>query len=218
VQHYNNTEAFAAYAQYVELYINQLAYSISWGSPLLNLAGHRSDNATLPGFARLECLWHSVENIKSWLDSFCEIDPSQLVGLPSHFWQQMVMCVTILKYLSTLGDPDWDCQAVRNTVSLVSAMDMMVQKLELGGQDPALVSDDNLFKMLGKLLVKCRAWADAWMKLPSESLDPCAATHETRSIPDLDQIFWLQAMDLDNDQWLDAVLRTPGSSTEAAQQ
>lgn len=213
------------YAHYIELHMNQLAYSMNWGSPLLNLAGQKSANGVLPGFQRLECLWRSVENIQSWIDSFCSIAPADLVGLPCHFWSQMVMCVTVLKYLSTLGDPDWDCQAVRNTVNLISAMDRMLQRLELGGQDPALLrSGDNLFMLLSKLVRKCRVWAEAWISEPLEmpaALDAAAAAEppggsvETgagghhrggSSIPDLDQIAMMHTMDLQSDEWFESVL------------
>jgi hypothetical protein len=109
-----------AYAQYVELYINQLAYSMIWDSPLFSLSGKRTDGGLFPGFDRLECLWRSAESIKSWLDSFYKISPSELVDLPFHFWSQMVLCVAVLKYLVVLEDPVWDCQAVRNTVDVIS--------------------------------------------------------------------------------------------------
>ncbi|KAK9418998.1 hypothetical protein SUNI508_07519 [Seiridium unicorne] len=92
----------------------------------------------IAGFERLECLWRSVENIKSWLDAFYKSPPPALVGLPFHFWSQMIMCVTILKYLSTLADPSWDCQAVRNTIDLTSTMDRMVEKLDLASREPGV--------------------------------------------------------------------------------
>jgi hypothetical protein len=42
-------------------------------------------------FQRLECLWQSVENIKSWLDEFYRIPCSKLVGQPFHLWSQMIL-------------------------------------------------------------------------------------------------------------------------------
>lgn len=208
------------YAQDVELYINQLAYSMSWGSPLLNLAGQISGNEILPGFERLECLWRSVENIRSWQDNFCKIAPLDLVGLPSHFWSQMVMCITILKYLSILKDPDWDCQAVRSTVNLVSTVVCIHQRLELGCHDPALPSEDNLLKLLLKLLKKCQGWAEAWMNAPTRTPAPGArswgspdaggmSSHGSR-IPDLDQMVLLHTMNLESDQWFQDLLGGPG--------
>ncbi|KAF7179366.1 hypothetical protein CNMCM7691_008299 [Aspergillus felis] len=191
-------------AQYVELHINQLAYSVRPDSPPLNLWGAL-------GFERLECLWRSVENIKSWLDYFYQIPCSNLVGQPFHFWSQMVLTVTLLKYLSILQDPEWDCQAVRNTVHLISTMDCMLQKLDLSGKEPELQCDDHLLKFLSKLLTRCRQWAEA---RHDEETRPCqTASPDTTShnhhIPDLDQMVWMQSMDLGDDQWFENVLGMP---------
>lgn len=129
----------------------------------------------------------------------------------------MILCITILKYLSTLEDPAWDRQAVRNTVDLISTMDCMLQKLEMSSKEPSLHCNDNLFKLLSKLLNKCRVWAEAWWNMtshiqdmetgPRRSADPDATSHNY--IPDLDQIAWMQSMDLGSDQWLEDVLGVP---------
>ncbi|KAF2813174.1 uncharacterized protein BDZ99DRAFT_251042 [Mytilinidion resinicola] len=209
--------AFITHAHYVDLYINQLAYSISWDSPPLNLLGPRSDGGHLPGFERLKCLWWSVESIKSWLDSFYKISPSDLVGLPFHFWSQMIMCVTILKYLSVLEDPAWNRQEVRNTVDLIATMDCMIQKLDRVCIESNFQCDDSIFNLLSKLLSKCRVWAGARLNTsqiqdaeagPYRSADPCETSHNS-SIPDLDQMIWMQSMDLEDDQWFEDAMNLP---------
>ena len=194
------------HAQYVELYINQLAFSMT--QPL-NISGRL-------GFERLECLWQSVENIKSWLDSFGAIHCSELIGQPFHFWSQMIMSLTLLKYLSTLRDPEWDCQAVRNAVPLISTIDSMLQKLDQSSQQPELQCNDHLLHYISKLLTRCRLWAEArWdMTCPMQEVNvlrarnPDVPSHNSQ-IPDLDQIAWMQSMDLGDDQWFDEVLSIP---------
>jgi len=146
----------------------------------------------------------------------------------------MILCVTVLKYLSTLADPAWDCQAVRRTVDMIPAMERMVQRLELvaasvpagarGGTGGG--SDDSLFTLLARLLSRCRDWAAAWWTLdaqqaPMANAEPCswpaedtgAMAHSGNYIPDLDQMVWLQSMDLESDQWLAGIL---GRSTNFA--
>ncbi|OBT44962.1 hypothetical protein VE00_04100 [Pseudogymnoascus sp. WSF 3629] len=210
--------AFITHAHYVELYINHLAYLISCDSPPLNLSGPRSDGGHLPGFERLKCLWGSVESIKSWLDNFHKFSPPDLVGLPFHFWSQMILCVTILKYLSVLEDPAWNRQDVRNAVDLVAAIDLMIQKLDRVCIESSLECDDSLFSLLSKLLSKCRVWADARVSRACQipggeaGLNQGADTGETShssSIPDLDQMMWMQSMDLENDQWFEDALNLP---------
>ncbi|KAJ5606764.1 hypothetical protein N7537_003383 [Penicillium hordei] len=180
--------------------------------------GQIGDGGTLLDFQRLECLWQSVENIKSWLDEFYRIPCSKLVGQPFHLWSQMILSITILKYLSTLKDPEWDCEALRNTVDLTSTMDCMAQKLDQSSNEPELQCDDHLLKLLSKLLTKCRLWAEARWSMASQLQDvetrPCQSanpdtTGHNNHIPDLDQMTWMQSMDLADDQWLEGVLGIP---------
>ncbi|KAL2695180.1 hypothetical protein AAEP93_003933 [Penicillium crustosum] len=205
-----------------------VADTFAWGQPRFAMqtssihtfsqSGQIGDSGTLLDFQRLECLWQSVENIKSWLDEFYKIPCSKLVGQPFHFWSQMILSVTLLKYLSTLKDPEWDCEAVRSTVDLTSTMDCMVQKLDQSSKEPELQCDDHLLKLLSKLLTKCRLWAEARWSMASQLQDvetrPCGSansetTYHNHHIPDLDQMTWMQSMDLGDDQWLEGVLGIP---------
>jgi hypothetical protein len=163
-----------------------------------------------------------VESVKSWLDNFYRIPPSTFMGLPFHFWSQMIMCVTVLKYLSVLEDPAWDCQAVRNTVDLLVTIDRIVQRLDLGCKEPSLQCDDNLIRLLSKLLSKCRVWASARLNvapyIPGAEArswrggDPCSTTSRNSNIPDLDQMVWMQTMDLENDQWFEEAMGWNGGT------
>ncbi|OJD18043.1 hypothetical protein AJ78_01935 [Emergomyces pasteurianus Ep9510] len=214
------------HAQYVELYINHLAYSISKDPPPLDLSRRKVDGGVLQGFERLECLWQSVENIKSWLDDFYRIPCLNLVGQPFHFWSQMILSITLLKYLSTLRDPEWDFQAVRNTVNLISTIDLLLQKLDLGSKEPELQCNDHLLKYLSKLLTKCQRWAEVrWNMAPqgqsvetrrnrnanTDTTSDSQQHHHHHYIPDLDQMVWMQSMDLGDDQWFEDVLGIPPS-------
>lgn len=71
----------------------------------------------------------------------------------------MILCITILKYLSVLRDPAWDCRAVHNTINLISVMDHMIQHLDHGHEDSGLGEKDSLLKLVSRLLVKCCTWA-----------------------------------------------------------
>ncbi|KAF5865073.1 hypothetical protein ETB97_005314 [Aspergillus alliaceus] len=180
------------------------------------LSGQKGDGGIFLGFERLECLWQSVENIKSWLDDFYRIPCSKLIGQPFHFWSQMILSITLLKYLSTLKDPDWDCQAVRNRVHLISTMDCMLRKLDLSSKEPDLQCNDHLLKLLSKLLTRCRAWAEARWNMAShvegvETTPNSDTISYNHRIPDLDQITWMQSMDLGDDQWFEDVLCIPTS-------
>lgn len=133
----------------------------------------------------------------------------------------MILCVTILKYLSVLDDPAWNRQDVRNTVDLLATVDAMIQKLDRVCAEANLQCDDSLFNLLSKLLGKCRVWADVRLDVASQiqGVDGAAASHGacpaensqsgSSSIPDLDQMMWLQTMDLENDNWFEDALNLP---------
>lgn len=129
----------------------------------------------------------------------------------------MILSITLLKYLSTLKDPEWDFQAVRTTVPLIPTLDSMLQKLELSAKDPRLQCDDHLINFLAKLLTKCRLWAEGqWMTPRVPEVDPssCQGVNATplshsEQLPDLNRIFWMQSMNLGDEQWFQDVLGLP---------
>ncbi|KAK9482625.1 C6 transcription factor [Lipomyces starkeyi] len=212
-------EILIAYAEYAELYVNQVALSIGSDAPLFSMSGQCTDDELLPGFGRIECLWQSVKAIKTWLDIFYRIPPAECVGLPFHFWSQAIRCTTMLKYLSILEDPAWDYHAVRNTVNLLSVLDWMPKKLDLASKEAGLQADDDLFKLFSKLLSRSREWAETIFNMSSLSpsrmqdyeLAPARSGNlgtitVTNNIPDMDQMSWIQEMDLESDKWFEDVL------------
>ena len=62
----------------------------------------------------------------------------------------------------------WDCQAVRNTVRLISTIDCMLQKFDLCNKEPELQCGDHLLKYLSKLLSRYRGWAEARWNLVAQ--------------------------------------------------
>lgn len=130
----------------------------------------------------------------------------------------MILCVTILKYLSVLEDPTWNRQDVRNAVDLIAAIDVMIQKLDRVGIESNLQCDDSLYNLLSKLLSKCRVWAGARLnkacQIQGVDLNHGADSSETShnsNIPDLDQMMWMQSMDLENEQWFEEALNLPAA-------
>lgn len=127
----------------------------------------------------------------------------------------MILCVTILKYLSVLEDPGWDRQEVRNKVDLIATIDLIIQKLDRVCIESSLQCDDSLFDLLSKLLGKCRVWAGTRLNMasqlqnaeagPCHGANPSETSHDS-GIPDLDQMMWMQSMDLENDQWIEDAL------------
>ncbi|CRG90357.1 hypothetical protein PISL3812_07401 [Talaromyces islandicus] len=209
-----------AYTQYVELYIDQVSRLVASDTSLLSVSTPGIESAFLPGYERIGSLWRSVESVKTWLDVFYRIPVAKCMGLPFHFWSQLIRCTTILKYLSTLEDPAWDCHAVRQKVDIMAVLEWMSNKLNLISEEAGLQSNDDLFKLLSKLLHGSREWVETRFKAATATTATTAASqppaneamldiHTTSletDMPDLDHIPWLQSMDLDNDKWFEEVL------------
>ncbi|KAK9234331.1 hypothetical protein V1525DRAFT_391554 [Lipomyces kononenkoae] len=193
-----------AYAEYAELYINQVTLSIGSDGPLFSMSGQSTNDELLPGFRRLECLWHSVEAIKAWLDIFYRIPPAECV------------------FHSISEDPGWDYHAVRNTVNLLSVLDWIPKKLDLASKEACLQADDDLFKLLSKLLSRSREWVETRFNMSTSSASSSSSRTQNcefapgrsagldtiavnNNIPDMDQMPWLQAMDLESDKWFEDV-------------
>lgn len=99
--------------------------------------------------------------------------------------------------------------------SLMSTMDCILQKLNLSSREPELQCDDHFLVYLCKLLTRCRLWAEAGWIMTSQTYDLGASrsmNHDTsyeHHIPNMDQMMWMQSIDLGDDQWFEDVLGLP---------
>jgi hypothetical protein len=87
-------------------------------------------------------------------------------------------------------------------------MDWMAKKLDQVSRGLPYPSGDDIFRLLVELLNRCKLWAEVMLARvnvarPSDS-DRCSSG--INDIPDVDQITWMQSMDLENDKWLEEVL------------
>ena len=93
-------------------------------------------------------------------------------------------------------------------------------------KEAGLQSDDDLFKLLSKLLTRSREWVAARWNISHErhenddvqvvvdhhvprgstEFEASAGSANVDGIPDLDGIPWIQAMDLESDKWFEDVL------------
>jgi hypothetical protein len=129
---------------------------------------------------------------------------------------------------AALGDC---CRAVRHRVDLLSTLDWMVAKLDEVsdevdggiGNGNGTGGGDSLFKVFSRLFGRARVWAEArWDVVPSSSSqgqEEHCASHDgdgwygshgfgmgNGGVPDVEDISWMHAMDLENDSWFENVL------------
>ena len=116
----------------------------------------------------------------------------------------------ILKHLSILEDPAWDCQAVRNTIDLLRVLNWIIEKVELASGEAGESSDNDSFKQFAKMLCMSRAWVGTRWKaeqVVEENQGPSPISNAAAGV-DCDmaypcQMAWLQSVDFENDEWFE---------------
>jgi hypothetical protein len=110
-------EVVLAHIYSTELTINEIALS---KAPIIS---NSSD------FQRLESLYTCLNSAKSWFDVFFTIPPSAYIGFSFSVLSQLVHCLVALYRLSTLDDPAWDKDIIRNTVNLLLILDQVANNI-----------------------------------------------------------------------------------------
>ncbi|KAI0160957.1 putative C6 transcription factor [Hypoxylon sp. FL1284] len=143
---------------YIELCINETLHTANSNEPLLATPGN-SSSANNAGYERVECLWRSVNAIKSWFEIFFTFSPQTTAGHSFLLRAQLARCIVILFRLSTLDDPSWDRQAVRNTVDFCLVLDRLCGKLDVASQEIGEQSGEDIYAQFSKLMRSFRGWA-----------------------------------------------------------
>ncbi|KAI1134069.1 putative C6 transcription factor [Hypoxylon sp. FL0543] len=198
-------EILIAQVHYIDLCINEAAHTANSDAPLLSTPGPEG-SGYISGFERLECLWRSTNAIRSWLDIFFALPPSQFRGFSFPFWAQLARCLVIFCRLSTLEDPAWDRKAVRSTIDLPPALDRIAEKLELASREIGEQSSDDVFSQLSRLMRMFRAWvgskmASADVEERSAWANSDTATGIGGNTMDQSQNQTMQFFDFGNDGW-----------------
>lgn len=81
-------------------------------------------------FKRIEALYACLKSIKSWFELFFNIPLTDYIKFPFPIFSQLVHCLFTLFRLSTLDDPAWDKQGVKDTADLLPIMDQVVINLD----------------------------------------------------------------------------------------
>ncbi|PWY74395.1 C6 transcription factor [Aspergillus heteromorphus CBS 117.55] len=208
--HLPRQDMLTAHAHYVELCINEVTRLASSEAPLLPTSG--SSSRTMAGCEPLESLWRSLHAVKSWLDVFYTIPPAAYVGFPFFIWFQLVRCLVILKHLSTFDDPAWDCQAVRNTVDMLTLLEWMAEKAELASREAEERSDDDVFRRVGKMLRLSQKWVAEKQQRAAAEGSPLIYNDGPGLVPigddmiDMTEMAWMDALESGSGTWLEEVL------------
>ncbi|KAL9135880.1 MAG: hypothetical protein Q9175_002922 [Cornicularia normoerica] len=111
-------EVVLAHLYSTELAINEIAFS---QVPIIT--NHSS-------LKQLKRLCACVESAKSWFEVFSTVPPLDYIGFPFSIFSQLVHCLATLYRLSTLNDPAWDKNGVKETADLLLILDQVINSME----------------------------------------------------------------------------------------
>ncbi|KAJ5678218.1 uncharacterized protein N7477_003851 [Penicillium maclennaniae] len=83
-----------------------------------------------PEMHRLESLCTCLQACKFWLDTWLEISPDHHIGISFTVFYQFSRALVSLYKLSTLEDPAWDRNMVRNTANVLEILDRILYNLK----------------------------------------------------------------------------------------
>ena len=129
-------------------------------------------NTNDSNFEQLKRLYACVESTKSWFEVFFSIPPTDYIGFPFSIFSQLVRCLVTLYRLSTLNDPAWDKNGVREAADLLLILDQVINNMEqvanLAGLDNNDSTEGDVFSRTAK---KFRSIRPEWeAKLGSNDL------------------------------------------------
>lgn len=183
-------EVVLAHLYHTELSIHEIALS---EAPTIS---------STPDFRRVESLYACLRSIRSWFDVFFTIPVAEYIGFPFSIFSQMSHCMTALYKLSTLEDPAWNKDMVRNTANVLSILDQIITNMKRASILAGLEDDDTadtLFKKALKVVSSLRlGWQAKLAVEPTEIIQPGQVVDEviTEAFP----------MDFQDDLWLTDIL------------
>ena len=127
----SSAEVVLAHLYSTELTVNEIALS---QVPIIT-----NDS----NFEQLNRLYACVESIKSWFEVFFSIPPTDYIGFPFSIFSQLVHCLVTLYRLSTLRDPAWDKNGVREAADLLLILDQVINNMEQGATLAGLDNNDS---------------------------------------------------------------------------
>lgn len=111
------------------------------------------------GFLRVEYLCKCLGTVKSALDNFFRIPPTDYHGISFPFFTQLARYIIVLYKLSTLNDPAWDTTLVRSDVDLLQVLDQVISNFQKA--DVTDTSTDSVLARTVKIFTSVRSWYGA---------------------------------------------------------
>ena len=142
---------------------------------------------------------HALYTIKAWLDKFFNIPQSAYPDVTFSMFSQFIHCIVSLFRLSTIDDPNWDRDAVKQTVDLVQVIERFAANVEKVRDARNLVIDNDEEDMFTKSTVLMRRLAAAWS---AEIAAVGVRQNPEQAVPEIELPPELMDLDMLDGEWL----------------
>ncbi|KAL4977351.1 hypothetical protein BDW66DRAFT_158962 [Aspergillus desertorum] len=151
-----HTETLLSQLHYTSLSIYETIYpvhpDIVHKSPSLNVSFTLDER---------DCHYHTLQSIRAFFDIFLRFTPAKWAGFPFHFWVQDIRCTSVLIRLSLSPNYRDD---VRNTVDVLSVIDLVSERLKGAATEIGETSSEDLFGTLYRIGRMLRAYIGSKLK------------------------------------------------------
>ena len=124
---------------------------------------------------RFEFLFACLQAVKSWINVFLSIPPSQYVGFPVCMYAKLTRGLIDVWRLSTYEYPEWDCSLVREHLDVSLILEQIEDKFgqvkAAVGLDRGCLQNTDFFSILASRTRAIRASWDAMITPSMESFD-----------------------------------------------
>ncbi|KAJ5227234.1 uncharacterized protein N7469_007240 [Penicillium citrinum] len=104
-----------------------------------------------PELHRLESLCTCLHASKTWFDVYLSIPPETYLGIPFTIYFQFSRALVTLYKLSTLDDPAWDKNMVRNTANILDILDRITYGMKTANSQDINEAEWNIFDKGAKM-------------------------------------------------------------------
>ncbi|KAL2175080.1 uncharacterized protein P884DRAFT_207299 [Thermothelomyces heterothallicus CBS 202.75] len=113
--HLQQNDTILCHIFYAELAIHDVAMN----KPKAGLSGITSE------MQRYEAIEGCISAIQGWFDRHFSIPSYVYIGMTFTYWWSMAHCLLTLSKISTLNEPGWNREAVRNRIDLLAVLDQL---------------------------------------------------------------------------------------------
>ncbi|CAF9905139.1 MAG: hypothetical protein GOMPHAMPRED_003053 [Gomphillus americanus] len=189
-----------------ELTIHEAAQEL----PLTSNNDNNNNKSIVIPHKKITTFLQALYTIKAWLDNFFNLSESAYPDITFSMFSQFIHCIVSLFRLSTIDDPNWDRDVVKQTVDLVQVIERFAMNVEKVRDTRNLVIDNDEEDMFTKSTALMRRLAAAWsaeiaavglkkQQQQQQQQDPAA---EKQVVPEIEVPPELMDLDLLDSEWL----------------